>query len=224
MPTRADAVQATREGARFTALTVLKLFAEGAIEIGASAPVVAPLCTALLKVKDVVDAANHNKEELEELRARCDRITVQVIDKAKASKTSKIDVSPLQECVDELKMVAEGYRKQRKPTRMALFRKNGNDIQRLRTRIDTAVRDMGLERVVDNGEKLDLILVRTPALEYAHSPLYLSCEFSRPLAKCVQEGTGSTTPHNRAYPVTHALVPPPPHPLVYRLVYSHDPS
>lgn len=168
MATRGDAVQATREGVRFTTLTVLQSFAEGAIEIGASAPVVAPLCTALLKAKDVVDAANYNKEELEELRARCERITVQVIDKAKASKASKIDVEPLRKCVDKLEDLAKRYHKQSKAIHVMQSRLHGGDIQRLRTRIDDAVRDMGLERVLDNGEKLDQILVRPPTLEFAH--------------------------------------------------------
>lgn len=163
-----DAVQAAREGARFTALTVLQSFAEGAIEIGASTPVVAPLCTALLKANKVADAADHNKEELEELRARCERITVQVIDKAKASK-SKIDVSPLQECVDKLEDLVTRYYKQGTVMKYVTSRIHGGDIQRLRTRIDDAVRDMGLERVLDNGEKLDQILVRASTLEFAHS-------------------------------------------------------
>ncbi|CAM9487528.1 unnamed protein product, partial [Ectocarpus sp. 12 AP-2014] len=78
MATRGDAGQAAREGARATALTVVKLFAEGAIEIGASAPVVAPLCVALLEAKGVVDGASRNKEELQELHERCEMITVQV--------------------------------------------------------------------------------------------------------------------------------------------------
>lgn len=168
MATRGDAVEATREGVRCTALIVLKLFAEGSIEIGASAPVVAPLCNALLQVKDVLDAANHNKEELEELRARCDRITVQVIDKAKASKASKIDVEPLRKCVSKLEDLVKRYHKQSKVVKVVTSRLHGGDIDRLRTRIDNAVRDMGLERVLDNGEKLDQILVRPPTPEFAH--------------------------------------------------------
>lgn len=216
--------QATREGARFTVLTVIESIASEAIEVGASTPVVAPLCTALLRAKDVVDAANQNKEDLEALHARCERITVQVIDKAEASKTSKIDVYPLQKCVVELKMVAEGYRRQRKATRMALFRKNGGDIQRLRTRIDATVRDMGLERVVDIGEKVAQILVRPPTLEFAHMPINPSCNFPGLCREKMCSEGQVVQHHTTGASVTHALIPPRPHPTLHRLVYSRDTS
>ncbi len=165
MPTRGDAGQAAREGARFTVLTVVESFAAATIEIGASAPVVAPLCAALLKAKGVVDAASRNKEELEELHQKCEMITVQVIDKAKASKTFTIDVKPLQECVDKLKEVAERYHDQGRLARLAQFRRDGDDIQRLRKRIEDVLPIMGLERVLDNGEKLDQILMRLSTKE-----------------------------------------------------------
>ena len=167
MATRGDAVQAAREGARVTALTVVELFAGGAIEIGASAPVVGPLCTALLKAKEVVDAASRNKEELAELQKSCEQFTAQVIDKAEASKTSTIDVKPLQECVDKLKEVAERYHDRGCLARFAQSRRDGDDIQRLRKRIEAVVPIMGLSGVVNNGEKLDQILVRNvPVANY----------------------------------------------------------
>ncbi|CAM9659527.1 unnamed protein product, partial [Scytosiphon promiscuus] len=88
MADRDDAVQGVRETARLGASTVIESVAEGIIEIGASTPVVAPLCKALLKAKGVVDAASRNKEELEvleeleKLYGWCELIAVQLIDKA----------------------------------------------------------------------------------------------------------------------------------------------
>ena len=137
----------------------------------------APLCAALLRAKHAVDAANQNKEELEALCARCKRITVQVIDKAEGSKTSKIDVKTLRKCVDKLEDLAKRYYKQSKAMHVIWSHIHGGDIQRLRTRIDDAGQDMGLEFVLDNGEKLDQILVRPPTLEFAHMPIYPSCDF-----------------------------------------------
>lgn len=163
MATPGNAIQATRETARLGVSTVVESVAEGIIEIGAATPVVAPLCKALLKAKGVVDAASRNKEELEELRQRCEMITVQVIDNAKASKTSTIDLKPLQDCVDQLKEVA--YNRGRL-ARLAHFRTDGEEIYRLRTRIEAVVPIMGLSGVVANGEKLNRILVRLPALKY----------------------------------------------------------
>ncbi|CAM9559508.1 unnamed protein product [Ectocarpus sp. 6 AP-2014] len=143
------------EGTRFTVLTAVELIASEAIEIGASTPVVAPLCTILLKVKGVVDGAKRNKEELEELCARCEMITVQVIQEANASRSSAIDVSLLQQRVEELKVVAERYNKQRYFVQVAKSRKNSDDIQSLRTRFDAVVRDMGLASTVSIADHVD---------------------------------------------------------------------
>jgi len=58
MTTRDDAIQ----GGRVMIWTTIKSIAEGAVEVGAATPVVAPLCIALLKVKEVVDGASRNGE------------------------------------------------------------------------------------------------------------------------------------------------------------------
>ncbi|CAM9544457.1 unnamed protein product [Ectocarpus sp. 12 AP-2014] len=102
MATRGDAVQAAQETARLTISTAAKAVANGVITVGAATSVVAPLCVALLEAKGVVHGASRTKEELMELCERCELITVQVIDTAKASTlaTSMIDVSPLVECIE----------------------------------------------------------------------------------------------------------------------------
>lgn len=48
-------------------MTAMESVATGVIEVGASTPVVPPLCTALLKAEGIVDGAKRNKEELKEL-------------------------------------------------------------------------------------------------------------------------------------------------------------
>eukprot|EP00903_Cladosiphon_okamuranus_P014025 g13042.t1 len=144
MATRGDAVQAARETARVTVSTVVKGIAGGVVTVGAKTPIVAPLCAALLEAKALVDAAGRNKEDLEEVSARCELITVHVIDKFKASPTSMIDVAPLEECVEKLKKVATRYHDQGRFSRMVQFRRDGDDIRRLRDRIDAIVPIMGL--------------------------------------------------------------------------------
>lgn len=139
------AAQAARETARLGVEGV----AAGIIEIGAATPVVAPLCVALLKAKEVVDGASRNKEELDELQMICKIITEKVIDKAEASKTSTINVKPLQECVDQLKVVAERYHDRGRLARLVHFRTDGDDIQRLRARIRDIVPIMTLVLGVD---------------------------------------------------------------------------
>eukprot|EP00752_Nemacystus_decipiens_P003122 g2891.t1 len=161
MASRDDAVKAAQETARLGVSTVVESVAEGIIEIGASTPVVAPLCKALLKAKGVVDAVSRNKEELEELEELeklygwCELIAVQLIDKAKASTSLTFGVDSLHRCFVELKAVAERYRKKRWWARLVHFRKDGEDIRKLRARIDAEVRNMGLAVSLNNAEVLE---------------------------------------------------------------------
>ncbi len=165
MATRAaDATQAAREAARLGISTVFEGVTSGMIDIGTAAPVVAPIFVALRNAKGVVDGASRNKEELAELCETCHFITVQVIDKAEASGTSIIDVSPLLQCIDKLKVVAERYHHQGRLARLAQFRRDGGDIQRLRARIESVVRTMGLAVGLNNGEMLKQMLVSLSSL------------------------------------------------------------
>ena len=144
-------MQATVETARLGVSTVIEEVATGMIEIGAATPVVAPLCVALLKAKGIVEGASRNRDDLEQLRARCDMITVQVIDRYKDT-NDVMDLSPLLKCVDKLAEVAQRYHDQGTLARMAQFRRNGDDIQRLRDRIDAVVPIMGLAGVINIAE------------------------------------------------------------------------
>ncbi|CAN0473179.1 unnamed protein product, partial [Ascophyllum nodosum] len=68
-----------------------------------------------------------------------------------------IDVSPLQKCIDKLKEVAERYHNQRSLARLAQFCRDGEDIHRLRARIEAVVPIMGLAGVANNADKLQEI-------------------------------------------------------------------
>lgn len=97
-----------------------------------------------------------------------------MIEKAKASKTSKIDVSTLERTVSQLKFLAERYETQSRFAKIwGQCRKNSDDIQMLRTNIEALVPMMalsvGLENVsigVENGEKIDKIAVSLATLEF----------------------------------------------------------
>lgn len=57
MATAGNVSQAAQETTRFTISTAFESVATGVMEVGASTPVVAPLCAALLKAKGIVDGA-----------------------------------------------------------------------------------------------------------------------------------------------------------------------
>lgn len=186
MATRDDTVQAAHETARLGFSTVVEGIATGIVEVGAATPVVAPLCIALLKAKVVVDGARRNEEELKELLQWCNVITEQVIDKAKVSNTSTIDVSPLQTCVDKLNVVADRYHGQGCLSKLKQFRRDGDDIQRLRARIQAVVPIMGLAGVVD-------LLVRLPLYWIIYSLSIRTAPLSQPQQQTMVNG-GSYRP------------------------------
>ncbi|CAM9976496.1 unnamed protein product [Ectocarpus sp. 13 AM-2016] len=92
-------------------------------------------------------------------------ITVQVIQKTNASRSSVIDVSLLQQRVEELKVVAERYNKQKYFVRVAKSRKDSDDIQSLRTSIDAVVRDMGLASTVSIADQVEDVRQRVAHLQ-----------------------------------------------------------
>lgn len=93
------------------------------------------------------------------MRARCEMITVHVIDKANAWRSSTIVVSPLKKCVDELEEVAERYDDQGRFVKK-FGRKYDDRIQKLRARIEAVVSIMGLAVGFNNADKLLEIQVR----------------------------------------------------------------
>lgn len=137
MATRGDATQTVEETARRGVSTVIQGIVAGAIEVGPATPVIVPVCAALLCVKDTVDKAKCNKEELKKLHARCENIVKTVIDDAKASKTSKIEVPKLEEFLRQFEVVAKRCATQSRFAKMlGRSRKNSDDIQKLHTNIN----------------------------------------------------------------------------------------
>lgn len=160
---------AARAAGKLAASTVFDSIVGGAIDIGAATPFVAPLCIALQKGKGMVDRASRNKQELNELLNWCWSITVQVINKIKALETSTIDVTLLLECVFELQAVAERRRGQGRCSSLMFSHRDGDDIQRLRTKIKGAERFMALAIGVELRGEIDQMSVR----RMFSFPLYL---------------------------------------------------
>lgn len=143
-----------------TASTVVEGVVSGIITVGAATPFVQTFCIALREAKGIVDEAKRNKEQLEKLHERCELITVQVINKAKASRISEIDLSPLEECVDDIKALVKRYDAQGCCARLVQFRRDGDDIQKLRESIEAVVPIMGLSAGVTAVDQNNQIMVR----------------------------------------------------------------
>ncbi|CAM9536411.1 unnamed protein product, partial [Scytosiphon promiscuus] len=158
MTTRDHGVQAAQETARVTASTVIEGVVSGIITVGAATPFVQTFCIALREAKGIVEEAKRNKEQLEKLHERCELITVQVINKAQASRSSEIDFTRLKRCVDDIKTLVQRYDEQGCCARLVQFRRDGDDIQELRESIEAVVPIMGLSAVVTAVDQNNQIL------------------------------------------------------------------
>ncbi|CAM9487599.1 unnamed protein product, partial [Ectocarpus sp. 12 AP-2014] len=66
-----------------------------------------------------------------------------------------IDVSPLQKCIDKLEEVAKRYQNQGRLAGLAQFRRDGDDIQRLRVSIEVVSPIMGLSVGMTIADQLE---------------------------------------------------------------------
>lgn len=90
-------------------------------------------------------------------------LTAQVIERCNAKGSLGIDVTPLAKCVRKLEEVAARYSGRGLLSRMANFRRDGDDIQRLRNRIRDLVPIIGLAataQVSDQLKNVQNMLVR----------------------------------------------------------------
>lgn len=141
------------EAVTSAAKTTIAGFASGTIEVGEATPIVAPVFVALKLVRDIFDKVKRNKKQLEELHDRCTLITTYVIIRCN-TESSSISVTPLMDCVDELKVLAKNYSVRGTFSRLANCRRDGTRIQRLRDRIEALVPILALAAVVRVSEQV----------------------------------------------------------------------
>lgn len=84
----------------------------------------------------------------------CMVLTAQVIEKCSCNRTLGIDVTPLANCVRKLEEVAARYSGRGLLSRLANFRRDGDDIQRLRNRLRDLVPIMGLAATAQVSDQL----------------------------------------------------------------------
>lgn len=154
MAGRDEAGAAVRGTAALGVAIVAEVLASGAIESCADVRFVCPLLMLLKQAKGVVDKAVRRQDELKELHKLCGIFTGQVIDKYHAT-PSAFDISPLQECIEELNEVAEYYGHNRSVLNKPHSPRHGDRIQNLRERIGQLVPVMDLVAGVNTSNKLE---------------------------------------------------------------------
>lgn len=135
------------------AKTTVGGMATGIIDVGEATPIVAPVFVALKLAKDTFDKVKRNKKQLEELHDRCTIITTYVIIRCN-TESCKISVTPLMDCLDELKALSKSFSVRGTFSRIASCRRDGSRIQRLRDRIEGLVPVLELAAVIRVSEQV----------------------------------------------------------------------
>lgn len=152
----ADVLGATMDGVRLATKTTVEGLATGTVELGEATPIVAPTLVSLKMVGEMLEDVRRNKERLEELHGRCVVITTYVIIRCNTG-GSKIDVTPLEDCVQALRGLAARVSVRGTFAGVAKYRPDKTVIEGLRDRIEGLVPAMELTGVVRISEQLETV-------------------------------------------------------------------
>lgn len=144
--TAEDMSQSTMEAVTLAAKAAAEGVVSGVIDVGEATPVVAPVFVALKLVMELFDAVKRHKDQLEELHQRCAMITTYVIVRCNTSSCA-IDVTPLNECVEEIGVLASRYSVGGMFAKVGRYRRDRDRLGGLRSRIENLVSIMGLSGV-----------------------------------------------------------------------------
>ena len=130
-------------------------------DLGEEMPFMSPVLKMLTAIREKVETAKHNREELKALGDRCTYFTASVVVNFKENRSSQIDVAPLEDCMKDVRGVVERSSRRGRFSRVVKASSDKDDIAQLNARIDRLAGDLGLasnailERKVDElSEKL----------------------------------------------------------------------
>ncbi|CAM9689674.1 unnamed protein product, partial [Laminaria digitata] len=113
--------------------------------LGEELPFINPVLKTLNAIREKVETVRRNREGLTALHKRCTSITERVIDKCRQNPSSEMDVTPLEECVEDVRNLVERCSIWRNKVLVALKASSDKDeIAELNARVDRLTGDLGL--------------------------------------------------------------------------------
>lgn len=145
--------RALLEAAGIAVKTGLEGLESGVITVGKATPFLSPIFVGLEEIKTTWNLVQYRKDCLMELHDRCTTLTTWVIVRCERD-SSSINVTPLQNCVDELNELVKEC------SQLGTWKKTiklvaDNKIEHLGRRIDALVNDMGLYATVKVSEQVE---------------------------------------------------------------------
>lgn len=134
------------------------ILATGILDLGEHTPVIAPLCNALKRVKNYFEEKRRRWCRLMELHDRCTLLTTWVIIRYD-EESSRLPITPLRDCVDELEKLVIKYAK------LSAWRRwswsfDGKDVDELGRRVDGIVIAMHFAVTVNSADHIRLMAER----------------------------------------------------------------
>lgn len=124
-------------------------------ELGEELPFVSPVLKTLTVIREKVETVKSNKVELKALEERCTYVTACVIVKCRQNSRSKIDLTPLKDCVDAVEKLVERCKGRGRVERTLKASGDKDEIAGLNALIDRVAGDLGLAGIAVLEEKAD---------------------------------------------------------------------
>lgn len=147
--------ESTMETVALAAKTVVEGLTAGIVGVDEAPPTVTPLVVALKFAKEALDGVKRHKERLEELYDRCTMVTTYVIIRCKSA-SSKIDIGPLETCVEEVRELAARCSIRGMFAKIERYQESDR-IEGLRRQIKALVPTMGLGGVARVSEQVESV-------------------------------------------------------------------
>lgn len=118
-------------------------------------PLISPALKTLESLREKVDTAKSNREGLKELHERCAYVTACIVVKCRRNPNSNIDVTPLNDCLEEVEGVVRRCGGRSKVKGVMKASSDKHNISALNTRVDRLAWTLGLAGIAVVEGKAD---------------------------------------------------------------------
>eukprot|EP00752_Nemacystus_decipiens_P012273 g10879.t1 len=157
----ATSISGFRDAGGKAADLALRIGSQGAdavsfvVELGEELPFISPVLKTLTAIRDKVGTVRSNREELEALKDRCTYVTACAVVKCRQNAVSKMDVTPLEDCVKGVWMFVERCSRRGRVSRVLKASGDKDEIAGLNARVDRLTGDLGLAGIAVLEGKAD---------------------------------------------------------------------
>lgn len=132
-------------------------------DLGEELPVIKPVLSTLRAIREATENVRNNQEELAALQQRCTYITACFIAKCRRNASSEMDLTPVEDCVEAVRIFAVRCSRRGKVWKVLKAADDKDNIVALNSRIDRVTGDLalaGMATLEGRADDMRAILVR----------------------------------------------------------------